>query len=166
MKNLTTATIALLSLVFLSIGCDNGGDCNINNVSYYRTMFYNAITDDDITDKEEQYQFLEPIDVILVVNGKDSLVVNHMTQATELALPMCYTQECDTVILRYSETTEDTMFVEHTNIPVFISMDCGTAMYHNITDIRHTNIFIDSVAIVHPFVDFNAHENIKLYIAE
>lgn len=154
----------LFSIIVCLTGCDNGGDCNINNVSYYRTMFYNAITDEN--DKEEPYQFIEPIDVILVVNGTDSLVVNHLTQTTELTLPMCYTQECDTVILRYEETVDDTLFVEHTNTPVFISMDCGTAMYHNITGIRHTDVFIDSVAVAYPFIDFDAHENIKLYIAE
>lgn len=156
--------ILVLLLTFAIASCDNGGDCSIYNVAYYRTLFYNAITDEN--DKEEPYQFYETIDVSLVINGKDSVVANHLTEATELTLPMCYTQECDTVVLHIGNNVEDTLFVEHTNIPMFLSMDCGTAMYHNITAIRHTNNYIDSVAIVHPFVDFNAHENVKLYITE
>lgn len=161
----TKSFILALLFTFAIASCDNGGDCSIYNVAYYRTLFYNATPDEN--GKEQEYNFTEPIDVSLVINGKDSIVANHLTQATELALPMCYTQECDTVVLHIgTEDIEDTLFVEHTNIPMFLSMDCGTAMYHNITAIRHTNNYIDSVAIVHPFVDFNAHENVKLYINE
>lgn len=161
-------TIYIALLLFFSIatlaGCDNGGDCSIYNVAYYRTIFYSATNSDD--EQEQKYTFPETIDISLVVNGKDSTIVNHLSQATEVALPMCYTQECDTVILHIGESSIDSLYVQHTNIPMFLSMDCGTAMFHNITDIRHTNNYIDSIAIVHPYVDFNAHENVKIYIIE
>lgn len=164
MINKIKSLISVLLLTFAIASCDNGGDCSIYNVAYYRTLFYNAISGEN--NKEQPYQFYETINVSLVINGKDSVVANHLTEATELTLPMCYTRECDTVVLHIGENVEDTLFVEHTNIPMFLSMDCGTAMYHNITAIRHTNNYIDSVAIVHPFVDFDAHENVKLYITE
>lgn len=144
-------------------GCDNGGDCKIYNTAYYRTLFCST---DAITGEEIPYTFPEPVDIRLIVNGNDSLVMNNMTSNTEIALPMCYTQECDTLLLEFGSIVTDTLFVEHTNIPYFISMDCGTGMYHNITGLRHTNNFIDSAAIIHPFINFDANENIKLYIAE
>ena len=158
----TISAILLLFVIILS-ACDNGGDCKIYNTAYYRTLFRSI---DDITGDEVPYTFPEPLDIRLVVNGSDSLVINNMTSDTELALPMCYTQECDTLLLEFGTITTDTLFVEHTNIPYFISMDCGTGMYHNITGLRHTKNFIDSAAIIHPFINFDANENIKLYIAE
>ena len=45
-------------------------------------------------------------------------------------------------------------------------MDCGTGMYHMITGVDHTNNLIDSVAVVYKQVNFDSHENIKLYIAQ
>ena len=158
----TISAILLLFVIILS-ACDNGGDCKIYNTAYYRTLFRSI---DAITGDEVPYTFPEPLDIRLVVNGSDSLVINNMTNDTELALPMCYTQECDTLLLEFGTITTDTLFVEHTNIPYFISMDCGTGMYHNITGLRHTKNFIDSAAIIHPFINFDANENIKLYIAE
>ncbi|MBQ6694083.1 MAG: hypothetical protein IJN24_04315 [Bacteroidaceae bacterium] len=161
MKKILTTTFILLTLIIAA--CDNGGDCNINNVSLYRTLFYGINAE---TGEEERYQFTEQVSVSLMVNGTDSIVVNQLTAATELALPMCYTQETDTVILQFGTITNDTLFVEHTNIPYFISMDCGTGMYHNLKAVRHTTNFIDSARIVYPFINFDAHENIKLYIAQ
>lgn len=161
MKKFIYITFAFLFSTLFS-GCDNGGDCNINNVSYYRIGFYNI---DPETGKEVKYTFPETVNVSLVVNGQDSTIVNNITEATDLALPMSYTNECDTVIIEFG-TIPDSLYVEHTNIPFFISMDCGTGMYHMITDIKHTGNLIDSVAVTYPQVNFDAHENIKLYIAQ
>ena len=159
-KNILTLA-ALFALLLM--GCDNGGDCKIYNTAYYRTLMRSI---DAVTLLETPYSFPEPVDIYMVVNGVDSLVFNNMMAETELALPMCYTQECDTLLLHFGTTAVDTLFVEHTNIPYFISMDCGMGMYHNLTALRHTNNFIDSAAIVYPFINFDANENIKLYIAE
>lgn len=156
-------TIAAILTILCIIACDNGGDCNINNVSLYRTVFYSINSE---TNEEELYQFPEAVSVSMVINGADSTVVNHLTASTELALPMCYTQETDTVILHFAELADDTLFIEHTNIPYFISMDCGTGMYHELKAVRHTTNFVDSAAIVYPHINFDAHENIKLYIAQ
>ena len=144
MKKTFFTLVSLLTILLL--GCDNGGDCKIYNTAYYRTLFRSI---DATTGEEIPYTFPEPLDIRLIVNGTDSLVINNMTSDTELALPMCYTQECDTLLLEFGTITTDTLFVEHT-----------------ITGVRHTNNFIDSAAIIHPFINFDANENIKLYIAE
>ena len=161
MKKQLIALTALLTLLLSA--CDNGGDCKLYNTAYYRTLLRSI---DATTGREIPYTFPLAIDVRLMVNGNDSLVLNNMTSETELALPMSYTHECDTLLLQFGSTATDTLYVEHTNIPYFISMDCGTGMYHNITALRHTNNFIDSALILHPFLNFDANENIKLYIAE
>ena len=155
--------IILLLLITFFVCCDNGGDCKINNVSYYRTTFYSI---DNETNTESKLQYSEPISVALVINGRDSLVVNHITEATDLALPMSYTHSCDTVLIGFGDFAIDTLFVNHTNIPYFISMDCGMGMYHEITSVKSSGEIIYSVAVIYPPINLDSNENIKIYIAE
>ncbi len=163
-KTKTTLLILITTFVIgIFTACDNGGDCNINNVSYNHIHFY---TIDSESEKENKATYNGILTASLVINGKDSIVVNHIADASNLAIPLSYTNECDTLLLQYEDGTQDSMFVGHTNIPFFISMDCGVGMYHNLTEVRHTNIQIDSVAIVHSYINFDAHENIKLYFIE
>ena len=98
-----------------------------------------------------------------MVNGSDSIVVNHIQNADILQLPMSYTNECDTVIFNYGQEITDTIYVRHKNIPFYISMECGTVMYHRIEEVTHTNNLIDSIAIEERNVNFDYNENIKLY---
>lgn len=162
MQKYLSAVVVLYIAVAIA-GCDNGGDCNINNVSYNRIYIYKA---DAENGTEEKSEYPGTLSVSLVVNGKDSVVVNHLSQFSELAVPMCYTQECDTLVFLYETQEQDTLFVEHTNTPFFIALDCGMSMFHTLTGLRYTNTLIDSAKIVYPSVDFDAHENIKLYIAQ
>ena len=161
MKIITNIILTLLLALFVS--CDNGGDCKINNVSYYRVKFYSINSE---TGLEQNTQFPDQISVSLVVNGTDSTVVNHVTDATDLALPMSYTNSCDTVLIEFGSIEIDTLFVNHTNIPYFISMDCGMGMYHDITSVEKSGSLIDSVAVVYSHINFDRNENLKVYIAE
>ena len=144
------------------VGCDSGYECGIEKTSYNRIKFYNI----DENKIENEYKFPEVLTVSLVINGKDSIVVNHLTNASGLQLPMSYTQECDTVVFSYENNATDTLFVKHENIPYFISMECGLAMYHRIQNVKYTKAFIDSVAVIKDYVNFDYDENIKLYFVQ
>lgn len=160
----TTAVLAIALLTLTIASCENGTDCNINNISYNRIQLYGAnILEDTISQK---YSYQDTLTVKLIINGNDSIIVNKLVGASDLQLPVSYTHECDTLVFEYSGNLDDTLYVEHSNIPFFISTDCGMAMYHHITGVRHTNTMIDSAAIKEPFIDFDWHENIKLYIIE
>lgn len=157
----TVATlIATCAIIFGS--CDSGYDCGIEKTSYNRIKFYNI----DENNIENEYKFPDVLTVSLVVNGKDSIVVNHLSNAGDLKLPMSYTQECDTIVFSYENNATDTLFIKHENIPFFISMECGLAMYHRLLGVTHTNAFIDSVAIINDYVNFDYNENIKLYLVK
>ena len=140
--------------------CENGYDCNLENIAYNRIGFYKSDS------SEVKYQLPEVLTVSLMVNGKDSIVVNHIEYADALQLPMSYTNECDTVIFSYSNSYADTLFIAHENILYYQSMECGTTMYHKLKDVEHTNGLIDSVAIVRDYVKFDANENIRIYFTE
>ena len=163
MRHISAILTAIV--LFITASCDNGADCNINNVAYNRIQLYSAIADVD-TIVSGKYSYPDTLTVKLVVNGNDSIIINQLAGASELQLPVSYTHECDTLVFEYSENFNDTLYVEHSNIPFFISTDCGMAMYHHVTGLRHTNNLIDSAAINESLIDFNWHENIKLYIIE
>ena len=161
-KATAKVTALLLIVCAITIGsCDSGYECGIEKTSYNRIKFYNI--DNNI---ESEYKFPDVLTVSLVVNGKDSIVINHLEGANSLQLPISYTQECDTVVFFYENKVTDTLFVKHENIPYFISMECGLAMYHRLQSVEHTDAFIDSVAIINDYVNFDNNENIKLYLVQ
>ena len=162
LQRTTAVTMALLTLFFAA--CDNGTDCNINNVSYNRIQLYGTTEQRDTLN--DSYSYPDTLTVKLLINNNDSIIINKLVGASELQLPVSYTHECDTLIFEYSGNITDTLYIEHTNIPYFISTDCGMAMYHRLTNLRHTNNLIDSAAINEPFINFDWNENIKLYIIE
>ncbi len=159
-----TAAAIIMLLTLTIAACDNGTDCNINNVSYNRIQLYGTNEQTDTLNKS--YSYPDTLTVKLIINGNDSIIINRLVGASELQIPVSYTHECDTLIFEYSGNFNDTLYVEHSNIPYFISTDCGMAMFHHVTGLRHTNNLIDSAAINEPLINFDWHENIKLYIIE
>ena len=154
--------VALLSIATMLTSCESGYDCSLENTAYDRIGFYKM----DANGAEKIHAFPEALTVSLVVNGRDSIVVNHIENAEMLQLPMSYTSECDTVIFSYEGDFTDTLYIGHQNIPYYVSMECGTVMYHKLTEIRHTGNLIDSAAIVRNYVKFDHNENIKLYFID
>ncbi|MBR5813841.1 MAG: hypothetical protein IKY37_05265 [Bacteroidaceae bacterium] len=150
--------VLILAIAFA--GCENGYDCYLENIAYNRIGFYKS----DSTDIK--YSFPEALTVSLMVNGKDSITVNHIENTDNLILPMSYTQECDTVIFSYQSSITDTLYIFHENIPFYQSMECGTIMYHKLNNIEHTRRYIDSVAIAEEYVKFDANENVKIFFTE
>lgn len=155
--------IIYVILLFLC-ACDNGSDCNINNIAYNRIQLYDAKYKNDTLNNN--YSYPDTITVKLAINGKDSIIVNKSISTSELQLPVSYKNECDTLIFEYTKNITDTLYIFHENIPYFISTDCGMAMYHHLTKLSHTNNLIDSAVIKDPTINFSWHENIKLYIIE
>ena len=164
MKEFRKAVVALSIIIcsLLSTGCDSGYDCTLDNIAYNRIKFYFA----DKNGIESEYSYPEALTASIMVNGEAMIVVNHLTNAKELTLPVSYTNNCDTVILNFFEHYYDTLYIHHNNIPFYQSMECGVIMHHKLTDTRHTENFIDSMAINNADINFNNNENIKLYFIE
>lgn len=99
--------------------------------------------------------------------GTDSILVNSLIGASKLELPLSYSQDADTLVLRiYGKEYDlsDTLWVEKTNTPHFESPDCPTTMFHQIKSVRHTSTFIDSVTITRNLVDYDQTENIRIHL--
>lgn len=138
--------------------CDNGYDCELNNTSYDNIGFYTIENG-----KEVAYTNPQPLTVSLMINGKDSIMINHITDADRVSLPISYTQDCDTVIFHYADEFSDSLYISHTNSLYYQSMECGTLMFHQISDLKHTNTWIENAVIANKDVNFNGNENIKIY---
>lgn len=157
-REIITTMVALLLCIAAITACDNGYDCELNNTAYDNMGFY-TITDG----KENPYAYPSPLTVSLMINGKDSIMINHITDASEVSLPMSYTYDCDTVVFHYDDGLQDSLYISHTNTPYYQSMECGTLMFHQLDGIRHTNTWIENATIVNKNVNFEGNENIKIY---
>ena len=157
-----TTALALLLCTLLFPGCDGGYDCALDNIAYNRIKFYRI----NEYGAEGEYAFPEYMTASIMINGRDSIVVNHATNAKELTLPMSYTNACDTLILNFFDRYNDTLYINHENIPIYQSMECGVIMHHRLTGAAYTRNFIDSRAIKSAEINFNPNENIKLYFIE
>ncbi|MBQ5895003.1 MAG: hypothetical protein IIW75_00365 [Bacteroidaceae bacterium] len=160
MKRIAVFLTALC--IVLCTGCDSGYDCSLNNIAYNRVNFYTT-NEHGI---ESPYALPEALTVSIMVNGRDSIVVNHITGTKELTLPMSYTSDCDTLTFDYWNGITDTLYVGHKNIPFYQSMECGVIMHHTLTEVKHTGNLIDSMAINTTQINFDYNENIKLYFIE
>lgn len=146
---------ALLVGGALLLASCGGDDCVINNTVAVTMNFYasagNAVMlNDELT-------------VSVVRRGNDSIVLNRKSSATGVSVPLGYAHECDTIVLRFGlNNIVDSVFLHHTNQPYFISLDCGTAMFHTLTDADCTHNVLQSVIVTQPEINYDALENIQL----
>lgn len=165
MKRAIREFAVLMAVIIYSLlcqGCDGGYDCALDNIAYNRVKFYHF----DEHGMEKEYSFPEPLTVTMMVNGSEAIVINYMTNAKELTLPVSYTSECDTLIMNFFDRYIDTLYIGHRNIPIYQSMECGVIMHHRLTGIEGTGNFLDSMAIKNATINFDHNENIKLYFVE
>lgn len=148
------ALVILIATCMLLTAC-GGEDCVINNTVMVTMNFYASdgspvMLNDELT-------------VAVVRPGNDSIVLNRKSAATGVSVPLGYTNECDTFVFRFGLTSiVDSVFIHHTNQPYFISLDCGTAMFHTLTSADCTHHVLQSVIITNPEINYDAFENLQL----
>lgn len=131
-------------------------DCTLNNTVVMKCNFYKD-------GKSVQ------LNGTLTITAADTTIVllNREFGASSLKLSLSYFNSADTLLLNllvddYKYT--DTLWIEKTSYTHFESPDCPVNMFHNITDIRSTHVFIDSVTITQPDVNFAEHENLQIHL--
>lgn len=137
------------------ISCESP-DCTLENTVTLNCLFYTGGKNVSINDT-----------LTVTVCGVDSVLLNRKTKASKMELPMSYTLPCDTFVLCVAGEDYrmfDTMWVEKQNIPHFESQDCPTAMFHEITSIRSTNNFIDSLRLKYTNVGYLKYEHIQIHL--
>ena len=135
-------------------------DCPLNN-KVYASVKLDATLDDTLT---------VSIPLANDDDGSDTVVVNRLTAADSLALPMSYSRQEDMYIFTLrangtAMTTHDTLWVTKTNEPHFESVDCSPAVFHTITGVKCTHNAINDIRINNDKVTYNdakAHIYISL----
>ena len=145
-------------LIIIGMVSCSGEDCPINNTVMGKMAFYN------------QYGDAVSVNAILSVSvvrpQGDSVVLNQKTLASDLTFPLSYTHDTDTLIFCYdfngSTVLYDSLYIHHTNTLTLVSVDCGTAMFHDITSVGSTHYLIDTLILKSSEVNYDERENIQV----
>lgn len=96
---------------------------------------------------------------------KDSVIndtiINKDSKLSTFKVPLSYYDKTS-FIIDYDGKQKDKIEITHKNIPYFMSLDCGTMMFHEVTGVTHSN-GIDSIIITNPNIDNYEKENFKIY---
>ena len=95
----------------------------------------------------------------------DSLItdtlINKESNLKSFKVPLSYGDETN-YIIDYDGKQQDYIKLKHRNIPYFMNIDCGTMMFHEVTEATASQ-GIDSIIIINPNIDNYEKENFKLY---
>lgn len=88
-------------------------------------------------------------------------LINKESNMSSFSVPLSYSDETS-FIIDYNGMQKDYITVKHRNIPYFMNVDCGTMMFHEVTEVSHSN-GIDSIITINPNIDNYEKENFKIY---
>lgn len=95
--------------------------------------------------------------------GTDSIILNRGAKVGSFSLPLRYTNDTTTFVLKYINNIKDTIRVIHTNTPKFISMDCGYQVSQVVEKVSYTKHQLDSIYISDEEANTTGTENLQLF---
>lgn len=152
--------LLILSGILLFAACESY-DCTLYNVVAMYGAFYKDGAAAAIKDT-----------LTITACGTDAVLLNRSTYTTTLTLKLSYWQPEDTLVFNIKgENSEgvryllrDTVWVTKTNLVHYESPDCPTTLFHTIQDVRHTNVFIDSIIVERPSVNYDQTNNLQIHL--
>ena len=147
---MTACLVALMGIY----GCETI-DCTLNNTVAMTCDFYQDGKAVQLNDT-----------LTVTANSPDVVLINRKLNVSKLALSLSYFNEVDTLLFNVSSkdyNLTDTLWIEKTSYNHFESPDCPVNMFHHITSVRSTHLFIDSVTITRADVDFYEDENLQIH---
>lgn len=96
---------------------------------------------------------------------RDTTLLNRLTGASSMQVPMSYFNAEDTLVLTYTGLSlRDTIYVSHDSYSNVDLPECGTHRFHQLKDLRcNTHVAIDHLEISSQEVNYEGLENIKIY---
>ena len=157
--------LASIGMLTLLAACSNI-DCPLDNVVMMQCNLYSS----------ESGQALSlPVSLTVKPAGRDTILLNQAKDVSNFLLPLKEAGERDTLLLNFTgengNTATDTLFVNHTPRPHFESLDCPTAMFHTIHQVRATGhalsilpLTVDSVSLIRSTVNYDDIENLRIFL--
>lgn len=97
----------------------------------------------------------------------DSVLINQESSVSSLSLPVDETRDSTVYVFQYTSSdnivSRDTLHIYYTRTPVFISMECGNAIYCDISEVKHTENQLVRVELVNNKIKETDAHNISLY---
>lgn len=97
----------------------------------------------------------------------DSVLINQESQVSSMSLPVDETRDSTVYVFAYTSTdnivSHDTLRIYYKRTPIFISMECGNAIYCDINEAKHTENQLKRVEIVNNQIKETDAHNINLY---
>jgi len=147
----------LFPILSVVISCSEEADCSMATRAMMQCYFYTL-------DPETEVVSNDTLDSLTVTAfGTDSIIINNQKKVHDLSLPLRYTADSTVLVFRYSKTLTDTLVVYQTNMPYFLSMDCGYQMKQSIKDVNYSRHSLDSIRIVNKEAGIYGTENLKLF---
>lgn len=165
--------ISLVATLFLH-SCE-GESCPPNALAYAKFTLVNQhgtavaptvptsiigqiTTDVTVYDTLDNGEIIERIVEDSIIN--DTLI-NKESNMSTFKIPLSYSDQTS-FIINYNGEQQDYITIKHRNIPYFMSVDCGTMMFHEATEVTHS-YGIDSIVIINPNIDNYEKENFRIY---
>lgn len=144
MKKLAMALLCLLTAACSSI------DCPLNNrvAVVYKLKGTVSPLSDSLTVTS------------IRIDNNDPVLLNRVVNVDSFLLPISYNHPEDVLYFRRSNSTgwsiTDTIVIEKRDAPHYESIDCSPAYFHDILNVRHTRLGIDSIVINKSKVTYDA----------
>ena len=90
-------------------------------------------------------------------NG-DTVILNRLYQKSSFSLPISYSHPAAILFFHFNDNetiVADTVWLKKDDYPHFESVDCNAAFFHEITDVRHTQHYIDSLVRLYGSVNYD-----------
>ena len=129
-------------------------------VYIYRRLGYTTVT----LDKQDSSYIKNGYNQSTAVVRRDTILLNRISGASTMSVPMKYFSDNDTIILSYASiSNKDTLYVSHDSYSYVELPECGTQRFHTLTGLRSTYSGISGIEIVNPKVNYDGKENVKIY---
>lgn len=148
--------LLLLASALLYVGCDSV-NCPLNSNVAAVYKFYDS----------SGKSFVLADELTVTACGTDSVLMNRLTRANSMSLPLSYYSACDTLLFTLTDadgfSATDTVWIEKQSTPHAEDPSCPIHVWHRINRVRHTSLLIDSIGIVNPTVNFDGSDTFSIY---
>jgi hypothetical protein len=95
---------------------------------------------------------------ITTLENNQKVLLNRLIGRSSFSLPISYSHPEDVLYFCFTDTVKtvvDTVWIKKDDIPHFESVDCNAAFFHEITDVRYSRNYIDSLVLLNRSVTYD-----------
>lgn len=115
----------------------------------------------EIRDKAgKELSITDSLSVISTRQDGDYVELNKLSNKSSFSIPISYSYPEDILffcfkIIDNDSIIVDTVCIKKDDFPHFESVDCNASFFHEITDVRHTRHYIDSLVLLNKSVTYD-----------